>query len=238
MIRCARMTALAVVLLVAAISRIFAQDSYRSKSDSLRPLLEVLDKANVYASLEFTGSCDSYNFHDFPEFPQMRVPAGSKNLSALQTVSEMFRDGPAMRVTQASDGTIRIVQNDVETDILGVKIAHISFDSKPDSWDLADSAWGARLIILRTPEIKSFMETHDIELPFGGASAGSFNLSPPPKNTPHVTGSLDNVTFSESMDYILKTFPGLWIYEACPKTSARKRTVYFRFYQLRNGVVQ
>lgn len=233
MLRNAVMTALILVLPLAGPSHSPAQSNYWSKGDSLKPLLEVLDKAKVSGSLEFTGSCDSYSFHVFPEFPLIRVPAASKESSVLQTVREMFQDNPAMQVTQDSDGTIRMVESDVATDILGVKITHISFGEKSDGSDFAYSAWTALHSILNTPEFKLFMETHDIELPFGGGGPVSFNLSPP-KNTPHISGPLDNATFSEAMDYILKTFPGLWIYENCPKTSTRKRTVYFRFYHLQN----
>ena len=31
------------------------------------------------------------------------------------------------------------------------------------------------------------------------------------------------------MDYVLKAFPGIWIYENCPSSDTRKRFVYFHF---------
>jgi hypothetical protein len=223
-------SALVMVLLLLGLSQGQVQNHYWSKSDSLRPLLQVLDQAKVSGSLEFTGTCDSYSFHVFPEFPRLGVPAASDE-SILQTVREMFADSPAMQVTLGPDETVRIVESGVATDILGVKISRVPFTGNGS--DFVYSGWAALRRILETPEVKSFMETHDIQLPFDGGGTVSFNPSPP-KDTPHISKPLDNATFSEAMDYILKTFPGIWIYENCQKTSTRKRTVYFRFYHLQN----
>jgi len=224
--------ALLIVLLLVGLSQGQVQSHYWSKGDSLKPLLEVLDQAKVSGSLEFTGTCDSYSFHVFPELPQLRVPAASKG-SVLQTVREMFADSPAMQVTQDPDGTVRTIESGVATDILSVRISRVPFGERPDGSDFAYSGWAALHNILNTPELKLFMKSHDIELPFGGGSVGSFNFSPH-KVGPHISEPLGNVTFSEALDYILKTFPGMWIYEDCPETSTRKRTVYFRFYHLQN----
>ena len=231
--RNAVMTALGVILSLAGSSHSRAQNNYWSKADSLKPLLEVLDHAKVSGSLEFTGSCDSLNFHVFPEFPQLHVPVATKG-PVLQTVREMLAHDSAMQVTQDPDGTVRMVESGVATDILGVKISRVPFGERPDGSDFAYSGGAALRRILGTPELKSFMKTHDIEQAYGGGGAGSFNFTPH-KDLPYIPQPLDNITFSEAMDYILKTFPGLWIYENCRRTDTRKRTVYFRFYHLQNA---
>jgi len=43
---------------------------------------------------------------------------------------------------------------------------------------------------------------------------------------PHLSGELDNVTVSKALDYILKTFPGLWTYQDC-EGAKRRRMVLF-----------
>ena len=58
-------------------------------------------------------------------------------------------------------------------------------------------------------------------------------VAPSPR-LPHISGNLDNVTLSEALDYVLRTFPGLWVYENCP-SKKRKRAVFITFF--RNGPV-
>jgi hypothetical protein len=49
---------------------------------------------------------------------------------------------------------------------------------------------------------------------------------------PRVSGELNNVTLSEALDYMLKTFPGLWVYENCHGSGNDKtRVVVFAFYR-------
>lgn len=227
MLRYSGMPVLIVLLLFPGSSHSRARENYWSKSDCLKPLLEVLSKANVSGSLEFTGSCNSFNFHVFPEFPQLRLPSTS-NEPVLQAVREMFADDPAMRITQDPGGALRMVERGTVTDILNVRI-----HTMPEGSGSAYSAWAALHEILDTTEFKLFMKTHDITLALSGGSVGSFDFSPH-KVGPHISRLPDNTTVSQAMDYILQTFPGLWIYENCPKTSTRKRTVYFRFYRLQN----
>lgn len=47
---------------------------------------------------------------------------------------------------------------------------------------------------------------------------------------PRATGELNNVTLSEALDYMLKTFRGLWVYENCPGDGKNDRIVVFMFY--------
>lgn len=204
----------------------------RSKAGSLRPILDVLDRANLSGSLEFSGRCDSFRVQDFPDFPKFRAPA-TREGSPLQTLREMFAHDPAMRVTQDPDGTIRMIERGVTTDILNVRISHIPFESgEPPA---PRPIYGGNIAlshILGAPEVKLFMDTHHIEWPFPvfAPISGIFDVVPP--EVPHLSGPLDNVTFSEAMDHVLETFPGIWIYENCPRSATRKRLVYFHFFYL------
>ena len=138
----------------------------RTKLGSLRPILEVLDKANLSGSIEFSGRCESLIVQDFPEFPKFRVLATSGG-SPLQALHEMFADDPAMQVTQDPDGTIRMIEKGVPTDILNIGISHIPFESgqPPAPRPIYDPNM-ALMHILGAPEVKLFMKAHHIEWPF------------------------------------------------------------------------
>ena len=49
------------------------------------------------------------------------------------------------------------------------------------------------------------------------------------RDTPHISGELNNVIVSQALDQVLKTFSGLWIYENCPRGKT-KQVVFFRFH--------
>lgn len=204
-----------------------------AKADSLQPLLEVLQKAGVSGSLEFSGRCDSLDVAAFPDFPQLQAHANSKD--TLQTVREMFSADPLMQVTQEPGGTIRMIERGVATDLLDIWIEHISFDSgqPATSHGIYDPNM-ALTYVLAAPEVQRFMKAYDIEWPYQGGPISILvgTGTPPPSTTPHISGPLDNVTFSHAMDHILKVFPGIWIYETCPQADKRNRIVYFRFYHL------
>jgi hypothetical protein len=135
----------------------------------------------------------------------------------------MFVDDKHMRVTQEGDGTVRMIEDDVPTDLLDVKIRHISFVSGP----MSHGANMALLQITMTPEVEAFKKAHKI-----GPSEENAFIFPGDagdENTPIVSGDLENVTVSQALDYVLKTFPGFWLYENC-RTQGEGRTVYFNFF--------
>lgn len=220
-------TVLFVVALAVAESQ--AQGPAYSKQASLAPLLDVLDKAGVSGSLEFSGHCDSFNGPDFPKFT---YPATS-TASPVQAMREMFAHNPTIQVTQDPDGTIRMIQRGVLTDLLNVKIAHIPFETgRPPALNPIYSANAALVHIWVAPEVTRFMKDHDIEKP-AFLATGTPPPSTPPPGMPYFSPHpLDDVTISQAMDYILKSFPGLWYYEDCPRTEHRNRIVELGFYHL------
>jgi hypothetical protein len=201
------------------------------KGALLQPMLEVLEKANLSGSLEFTGNCDGV----FPpDLPPLRAITG-RGGSTLQTLREILRDDHAIRVEQDKNGRIRMVENAIPTDLLNIKIRHISFDgtyrSGPESGVYTPNQ--ALDVILHVPELTAFVKAHKIEFlaTESGVGGGGGQWRP---DSPHISGSLDDVTFSKALDRVLETFPGIWVYQNCPPKDHRERAVYFRFFYLRN----
>jgi hypothetical protein len=115
-----------------------------------------------------------------------------------------------------------MIESGVPKDLLKVKISHISFESNGVPLQYAAYSPNAALLhaILRAPEVVAFMKAHGIDWPWGEAAPGS--NAPWPVSSPHISGSIDNVTVSEALDRVLKTFPGLWVYWSCPAVQRPK----------------
>jgi hypothetical protein len=224
----------AVFIAVLSLGKIQAQGPayYASTQASLLPLLQVLDNAGISASLEFSGSCNSFVGTEFPEFPRFNAVA-TNGATPLETVRQMFAENPTVRVTQDADGTIRIVQRDTPLDFLNVKVTRISFETgRPSALRPIYSGNAALFHVLSASEVNRFMEDHNIQK-LGFTAIGPLPPSTPPSNTPYLSPRpLENVTVSEAMDYIVKAFPGIWIYQNCPKRGDKKRYVYLAFYHL------
>lgn len=182
----------------------------------------VFSRAGISGSLEYWGPCDPHKRSlDFPSVRILPNFAGPPR----EILQQMFSDDKKMRVTQEENGMVRMVEDDVPMDLLGVKIRHLSFNvSGPD----ADSWHGphmALLAILWTPEVTAFKKAHNIG-PFENGVMLPGDASDP--GTPSISGELENVTVAQALDYVLKTFPGFWIYENC-RGQAGGRTVSFSF---------
>jgi hypothetical protein len=137
----------------------------------------------------------------------------------------MFADDPKMRVTQEASGVIRMLETDVPTDLLNIRISHLSFKPEVLGYRIDNPRW-VPSVILAAPEVRSFMRAHRIVFPSG--------LPLEPMLMPGSTvlsGDLEDVTVAHALDSVLGTFPGLWIYENCAsedKTNARM--VFFKFF--------
>jgi hypothetical protein len=130
-----------------------------------------------------------------------------------------------MRVAQDSGGRIRMVEADVPSDLLDLKIAHISFDVQGEMASAFNTPNMALQIILYTEEVREYKKTHNIGPFFDGFTIS--DITGP--NSPHVSGSLNNVTVSQALDYILETFPGFWIYENCSTEDGGRKVVFAIF---------
>jgi hypothetical protein len=213
----------------------FGQQSMtiNERIQSIRPILAVLHKDNLSGSITFSGSCD---VSAWPDFPHFRAPLHDQG-SAQELLREMFSQNPSIGVTQDSRGIIRIVEENVPTNMLDVKIDEVVFGNASNG-NLAFSPGVALDSILSAPEVRQFLAGNGVELLFRGGPVSLIipqGGSPFPVTAPHVSGKLRNVRLSEAMDYVLETFPGVWVYENCPAGPKRNRVVYFQFYELSGG---
>jgi hypothetical protein len=179
-----------------------------------------LDSEHLSGSLEYWGGC---NEHFIPDFPKVTRTLRD-SAPPLQVLREMFANDEKMQVTQDPNGTIRMREADVPRDLLNVKIAHISFD---DEQKKGTPMFFPRLVlsfITAAPEVQAFMKNQSIGQPMMSASEAVGG------GGPRATGELNNVTLSEALDYMLKTFRGLWVYENCPGDAKSSRKVVFKFY--------
>ena len=92
-----------------------------------------------------------------------RVHLAGRSGSAVDVLQSMFAGDSKMHVTQEPNGIVRMAETDVPSDILEVKIHHISFQATPS--DALPPLGGPRLAMMRVlgaPEVKTFTEGHDI----------------------------------------------------------------------------
>jgi hypothetical protein len=171
-------------------------------------MADVLEKTPFSGSLEYSGDCDDKS-QELPVLPAIRVPPGDRDSSALVILREIFADDHKMQVTQETGGTSRMVESGVPQGLLDVTIRKLCFN------DIYDPI-SAEAMIISAPEVQAFMKAHGIERGsdrFRRAVPG-FRQGPEP-GLPHISGDLDNVTVEQALDHLLKTFPGLWVYQNC-----------------------
>jgi hypothetical protein len=211
------------IVISALVSHCYCQD--RGREDyrvTISPILDVLRSGHLSGSLEYWGRCGNEREYVGRDLPRLTTPS-SNSESPLQMLHEMFANDEKMQVTQEPDGTIRMVEKDVPRDLLDVKIAHISFDDGLKKWGAMFSARNVQRFIVAAPEVTTFMKNHNI-----GQTGMLINEVVVP--APHISGELNNVTLSDALDYMLKTFPGLWVYKNCPGNAKNKRVVVFAYY--------
>ena len=198
----------------------FSQDRGGTDPKVALPLIrEVLSKAQVSGSLAYWGQCDWHR--SYPDFPVLR--AATHSGSPTEVLQDMFAADPDMRVTQENGGKIRMVEKDAPTDLLEVKIHHLSFPTGL----MHHGPHTALQTILMTPEVIAFRRAHSIG-PLAELTRG-FPVPGDCCGGPSVSGDLDDVTVAQALDYVLQTFPGFWLYENCQDTRG-ERTVVFNFF--------
>ncbi len=173
--------------------------------NGIRLVMGILSKSGASGSLAFNGVC----FHDFPS---TQIPT-SFDAPAENLLRETFSEDLMMQVYQDASGIIRMAQTDVDRSILDVKIRHVSFTRPQGSDGPIYDPTEAMRAILQSPEAVHFSHMHNLRFP---AIAVHLPHAPLNSESPHISGSLNDVTVSEGLDRILKAFPGLWVYESCP----------------------
>jgi hypothetical protein len=181
----------------------------------------VLSKAHASGSLEYWGVCNFKEVYpDFPKFRAMPDRVGSPD----ELLREIFSADPEMRVTQDADGKIRMIEGDVPTDVLDIKIHHFRFTGEYHGPN------AAVVTILNAPELIAFRREHKIgpeadRGPGFGLSSEAFG-----SKKPKLSGDLHDVTVRQALDYILETFQGFWLYEYC-KDPEGGRMMYLGFFE-------
>jgi hypothetical protein len=189
------------------------------------PILnQIMVKTNASGSLAYWGRCD---FHKpFPDYPALSYPSTFSG-SPVEVWQRAFASDPKMEVTQESDGLIRMFETDAPTDLLDVRISHVSF-VLDDQWrDRFGGPDNAMDLVLSAPEVIAYRKAHNIGPLTEGwiRSGGSLSKQ-------EVVGDLYNVTVKQALDYILQFYPGFWIYENCQGHDAKAgRNVYFGFFR-------
>jgi len=175
-----------------------------------------LSRAQVSGSLSYWGRCGSHMWR--PDFPKIR-PSSDSSDSPLEVLQRAFADDTKMRVTQEPGGMIRMAETDAPSDLLDVKISHISFPfAGTDQYGPNYALWP----IFSTPEVQAFIAAKHIGLLVSPQMPGGSGFK-------RVYGELDNVTVSQALDYVVKIFPGFWVYENCPAEDGSSRAVYVAF---------
>ena len=201
-----------------------AQDvmSAREDSASRSTLTDVLRKARFSGSLEYSGHCDT---QEPPILPNVRTPLEGRDSFPLVMLREMFADNSKMQVTQQPDGMIRMVESNVPTDILAVKITRLSFKNVYDPID-------AQAVILSASEVQVFLKAHSIRSHDDRSRFHEMRgiRTEPQPGLPHISEDLTNISVQQALDRLLSAFPGLWIYENC-QTENGGREVAFGYLQ-------
>jgi|HubBroStandDraft_1064217.scaffolds.fasta_scaffold00047_57 hypothetical protein len=197
--------------------------------DTAELVMGVLTAARVSGSIQYSAKCWGSALvpgSTVPGLPPIRWLEKPYPPNPVDTLRTMFSVDNGIVVSQGSNGIIRVVETGVQTDILRVRIAHLSFDRADPDYAL-DAVLGA-------PEVQSFMRGHSIGQPVNPFSGPIYNLpgmkrSPPMQGVPSISGELSDVTLADALDYLLKTFPGFWLYQNC-ETLDHQRVVYFSLF--------
>lgn len=187
---------------------------------------DVLSKAHASGSLEYWGVC---NFKElYPDFPKLKRISDHEG-SPVELLRKMFSVDPEMRVSQDADGKIRMIEEDVPSDLLDVRIHHLRFPLESPILSPYQEYHGphsAIIAILKTPEVMAFRREHNIgpEADQGGGGPGfGYTSDAFAPDKPSVVGDLYDVTVKQALDYVLLTFHGFWFYENCENTGGGRR---------------
>ena len=216
--------AFAVVFLIVCAAQAGKGDD-RSPIPGLFLIHRILQAGHVSGSLAYSGC--GFDKRSPPDLPPLGVLDESG--TPKEILKKLFAADPLMQVTQEDGGMIRMIEKNVPTDLLEVKIHRLSFFPLDASG--AAPVYGPRMAliaILLSPEVVAFGKDHNIgHLPsldrgfiLPGDCCASGRI---------VHGVLDDVTVSQALDYVLQTFPGFWLYENCV-TEEGTRSVYLNFH--------
>jgi len=184
-------------------------------SQVVATVVGVLEENRRSGSLVDRGFCtDSGGMTD-----SHKVATPGHDVPPVGALRQAFLNDPTLMVKEDSSGMIRVVGGDVQPELLGVTIHDVKFQEEEKN-DPREATYK----LLASPELKTYMQGHRTK--FVATSGG---LVPPPTGR-HLSGTLTDMTVSQSLDRIAQTFPGVWTYEECVTSQGEKRVV-IRFYE-------
>jgi hypothetical protein len=198
---------LSITCTIMLVTCLLAQDRGGTPPGDGRILLGgVFSKAHASGSLEYRGVCNFRRF--YPDFPKIRAVPNHEG-SPVELLREMFSVDPEMRVSQDADGTIRMIEEDVPSDLLDLKIHQLTWLAGFHGPNMAITA------IMKTPEVIAFRKDHNLGPAAEWTTSFSWTGDALASGKPSLTGSLHDVTVRQALDYLLQTFHGFWLYENC-----------------------
>lgn len=212
-------------LVLVLVSSCFGQNRGGTDPTVAVPLLKrILGTAQVSGSIAYWGRCELRK--PYPDFPALSHPS-KDSPSPSQLLREVFAPDPKMEVTQESNGLIRMFETDVPTDLLDIRIHHLSFGPPDEDRGIFNGPNDALHAVLSSPEVKTYRKAHKIG-PYGEEVAGPH----PGAHKRQVSGDLHDVTVKQALDYILQTFPGFWFYQNCRNSEGETgRNANFGFFE-------
>jgi hypothetical protein len=170
-------------------------------------LTQALRTEGRSGSLAYRGQCDpSVGIRD-----TFSVTTARDRNSNMATVETIVGSNPSLQVARAPDGFVRITGVDMATDFMNLNIHHVAFRGESEPND-------ALVDILDTAEVKAYTEAHHIRLiPSYGTIRASEGL-----HSSRLSGERNDVTLSQALDQVLRTFPGLWTYKECVQPNGER----------------
>jgi len=179
-----RLTAAGVFFLVTSCQ---GQVKYYNGSGLIR---DVLREGSTSGSIVYSDKCEAVSSRT--PIPPHVHPA-RKTGTTIEVLQDMFSGDSRIELSQDLNWIVRMVEKDVPTDILDVRIHHLTFDSAHTPFpDLFHGPNMAMITILSSPEIRSFQDEHHI-VPTGSRLEGNMG-----SDLPALTGELNDITLSGS----------------------------------------
>ena len=128
-----------------------------------------------------------------------------------EALTALSRVAPHLSWARDAKGVLRIRDDRVPDDVLRIHLQRVHFRGgvQPDEgiWD-----------VLRSPEVRAYFQKNHIE------DGLMYNPLAPTskKGLPRLKGDLRDVSVAEAFDYVVRFFPGWWIYKECPNGPFRR----------------
>lgn len=183
--------------------------------DSLKPILKSSAKV---ARIYYLGSCEKEDGYYVASFPRIRVQSPLGNNTGLTAIRDVFRNDANVKVSEGTDGIIRVVIGKLPVTILDTKISTITFDQ--------DQRYTENLALTRIQGSKEVREAKQAQgIHRDGIPLDMSAIKPAVPGAPRLPASMINLTLDQALDSVAETFRDIVVYGAC--TEPRIYTIYY-----------